>query len=187
MCVCVGVCGCVFCLLFFWGGVEYAFACFKWTMRFCVLLLRFLPLLVSGRRRCALWCFPPSCVLCFCFIKWTVRFSFSFCVVVLRVGASSAFSGLCVCLSLSCASFVYRGHENPPTHPPTPIQQSQEPNEPELEEFLINQLGFNPDRVKSGIAKLKASSRRLITCASCVVDVFLILSASPCSRQAAGD
>lgn len=32
---------------------------------------------------------------------------------------------------------------------------AQEPNEAELEDFLINQLGFNPDRVKSGIAKLK--------------------------------
>ena len=47
-------------------------------------------------------------------------------------------------------------HETHTPFPPTPPQQTQEPNEPELEEFLINQLGFNPDRVKSGIAKLKA-------------------------------
>ncbi|EKU22849.1 flap endonuclease 1 [Nannochloropsis gaditana CCMP526] len=32
-----------------------------------------------------------------------------------------------------------------------------EPNEAGLEAFLIDSLGFNPDRVKSGIAKLKAS------------------------------
>ncbi|KAM3570635.1 hypothetical protein VYU27_007305 [Nannochloropsis oceanica] len=41
-----------------------------------------------------------------------------------------------------------------------PAEQSfkwTEPNEAGLEEFLIDNLGFNPDRVKSGIAKLKAS------------------------------
>lgn len=72
-------------------------------------------------------------------------------------------------------SWVARRERGPsPFLPPTPlhtttpaIRSSQEPSEAELEDFLINQLGFNPDRVKSGIAKLKVrSSHPSLLCSS---------------------